>query len=99
MFENWVMMFFKLAGNGYVENLQYFISECYANDQNQVILTITADMPLINSETIDQVIIEYERCGKRAMCIAVPVDYFEAWFEAQYGTVEMCSLGIKYIKK
>lgn len=68
---------FETPGNGYVEDLQYFISECYGNDQNQVILSITADLPLITSETIDQVIIKYERCGKPAMCIAVPVEVFQ----------------------
>ncbi len=67
---------FQTPGNGYVEDLQYFISEGYLNDPNQVILTITADLPLITSETIDQVIIEYEMCGKPAMCIAVPVEVF-----------------------
>ena len=68
---------FQTPGNGYVEDLQFFISENYSNNQNQVILTITADMPLISSETIDHVIGEYETCGKHAMCIVVPLVIFQ----------------------
>jgi len=68
---------FQTPGNGYVEDLQFFISENYSSNQNQVILTITADMPLISSETIDHVIGEYETCGKHAMCIVVPLVIFQ----------------------
>jgi len=69
--------FFQTPGNGYVEDLQFFISENYSNNPNHVILTITADMPLIKSETIDHVLNEYEMCEKLAMCIAVPVAVFQ----------------------
>jgi len=69
--------FFQTPGNGYVEDLQFFISENYSNNPNHVILTIAADMPLIKSETIDHVLNEYEMCEKLAMCIAVPVDVFQ----------------------
>ena len=63
-------------GNGYVEDLQYIISKKFINNPNEIILTITADMPLIDTETIDLVIKEYMCCDKPAMCIAVPVDFF-----------------------
>ncbi len=68
---------FQTPGNGYVEDLQFFISKNYSNNQNQILLTITADMPLIKSETIDHVISEYKMCGKLAMCIAVPLQIFQ----------------------
>jgi adenosylcobinamide-phosphate guanylyltransferase len=67
---------FQTPGNGYVEDLKYFISKKFSNNSDQVILTITSDMPLITSEIIDHVLKEYERCGKSAMCIAVPLDIF-----------------------
>ena len=67
---------FQTPGNGYVEDLQYYISENFSNNYNHVILTITSDMPLIKSETIDHVLNEYNRSNKPAMCIAVPVDIF-----------------------
>ena len=69
----------QTPGNGYVEDLQFFISENYSSNQNQVILTITADMPLISSEIIDNVISEYQTCGKHAMCIAVPLVIFQEY--------------------
>ena len=67
----------QTPGNGYVEDLKYFISKKFSNNSNQVILTITSDMPLITSEIIDNVLKEYRRCGKPAMCIAVPLDIFQ----------------------
>ena len=68
---------FQTPGEGYVEDLQYFISENYPDNPNQVILTITADMPLITGKTIDNVLSEYERCGNPAMCVTVPVQLFK----------------------
>jgi adenosylcobinamide-phosphate guanylyltransferase len=67
---------FQTPGEGYVEDLQYFISERYPENPDHVILTITADMPLITSEIIDNVLNEYKRCDNPAMCVAVPVNIF-----------------------
>jgi adenosylcobinamide-phosphate guanylyltransferase len=66
----------QTPGNGYVEDLQYFITENFPNNPNHVILTITSDMPLIKNEIIDQVLNEYKICDKQAMCISVPIDIF-----------------------
>jgi len=63
-------------GNGYVEDLQYIISERYSNSSNEIILTITSDLPLINSEIIDEVVSKYKKSSKSAMCVAVPEDLF-----------------------
>ena len=73
MFKRWDIKYFKHPAEGYVEDLQYFISENYPENPDQVILTITADMPLITGKIIDDVLFEYERCGNPAMCVAVPV--------------------------
>lgn len=70
---------FETPGEGYVEDLQYFISESYPENPDQVLLTITADMPLITSKIIDDVLFEYERCGNPAMCVAVPVHIFQKY--------------------
>lgn len=67
---------FQTPGEGYVEDLQYFISERYPENPDHVILTITADMPLITSEIIDNVLNEYKRCDNPAMCVAVPMNIF-----------------------
>lgn len=63
-------------GNGYVEDLQYIISERYSNRSNEIILTITSDLPLITAEIIDEVVTEYNKSSKPAMCVAVPEDLF-----------------------
>ncbi|WP_048192725.1 NTP transferase domain-containing protein [Methanobacterium sp. SMA-27] len=68
---------FQTPGNGYIEDLQYYISECFQHDSNKIILTITADLPLITSEIINQVLLEYEKSRKPAMCIAVPIELFK----------------------
>lgn len=39
-----------------------------------LVLTISADLPLITSEFIDEVIERYERCGKPALTVAVPTE-------------------------
>jgi adenosylcobinamide-phosphate guanylyltransferase len=65
----------ETPGQGYIEDLAFIIqiSE-WGNDE--VVLTITADIPLVTGEIIDQVIKEYKKCGKPAMCVAVPVEIF-----------------------
>ena len=63
-------------GDGYVEDLQYIISKKYTNEPNEILLTITSDMPLIKGKTIDKVLLEYRNCSKPAMCIAVPIDIY-----------------------
>ena len=70
---------FQTPGNGYVEDLQYYISENYHDNSDHIILTITSDLPLITNETIDHVLNEYNRSSKPAMCIAVPVDIFREY--------------------
>ena len=70
---------FQTPGKGYVEDLNYFITENFSNNPDHVILTVTSDIPLITSETIDYVIREYERSGKSAMCIAVPSNIFKEY--------------------
>lgn len=67
---------FQTPGKGYVEDLRYFIGEQCSQEQDKVLLTITADMPLVTSEIIDEVLGEYMKCEKPAMCVAVPVEVF-----------------------
>ncbi|MBZ2164789.1 NTP transferase domain-containing protein [Methanobacterium spitsbergense] len=67
---------FQTPGNGYIEDLQYYISKCFPQNPNKIILTITADLPLITSEIINHVLIEYAKSHKPAMCIAVPLELF-----------------------
>jgi len=41
------------------------------------VLTICADLPLITSEFIDEVITHYERCNKPALTVMVPLEIYE----------------------
>jgi adenosylcobinamide-phosphate guanylyltransferase len=71
----------ETPGEGYVCDLGFLIHELSAitrssNKDDDILVTISADLPLITGEIIDEVIIEYKECGKPAMCVAVPVDYF-----------------------
>ena len=79
---------FQTPGNGYVEDLQYYISENFPDNSDGAILTITSDLPLITNEIIDHVLDEYNRSNKPAMCIAVPVNIF--W---EYGLKPSILLG------
>jgi len=65
---------FETPGQGYIEDLSYLLSK---NDfKDEVILTITADLPLISGKIIDQVLEEYHKSSKPAMSVVVPVEMF-----------------------
>lgn len=72
--ENMGYEIFQTPGKGYIEDLNYLISKRFKEDQNQVILTITSDMPLITSDIISLTISEYLERGKPALCVCVPLD-------------------------
>lgn len=65
---------FQTPGKGYIEDLNYFISERFHNNPDQIILTITSDIPLITNNIISLVINEYLGCGKPALSVCVPLD-------------------------
>jgi adenosylcobinamide-phosphate guanylyltransferase len=67
---------FQTPGEGYVEDLQYLISKLYSNNPDEILLTVTADMPLLNSQIIDDTISKYLMCDKPAMCVGVSLDTF-----------------------
>jgi adenosylcobinamide-phosphate guanylyltransferase len=64
----------KTPGNGYVEDLSFLLSK--EGFENEVILTITSDLPLITSEIIDLVLEKYHKSSKPAMSVMVPVEIF-----------------------
>jgi len=64
------------SGKDYVHDLGFILSNFRLND---ILLTITADLPLIRSDIIDQVIIEYEKSAKPAMSVLVPLHVFEKY--------------------
>ena len=66
----------ETPGDGYVNDLAFIISNFELDD---VLLTVTADLPLINSDIIDYVLEEYEKSDKPAMSVLVPIDVFEKY--------------------
>lgn len=68
-------------GEGYVNDLGFLINKLSngnlkTNNRDNILLTITADLPLITGKILDEVITEYKNCGKPAMCVAVPLEFF-----------------------
>jgi adenosylcobinamide-phosphate guanylyltransferase len=60
----------KTPGKGFCLDTQYAIKKLKLD----TVLTISADLPLIMSEVIDEVIERYERCGKPALTVMVPLE-------------------------
>ena len=61
-------------GAGYIEDLSFALSRDDFADE--IILTITSDLPLITGSIIDQVLEEYQKSPKPAMSVMVPVEIF-----------------------
>ena len=66
----------KTPGTDYITDLRYIISKL---NSNMVLLTITADLPLIKSSTLDYVLEKYESCGKSALCVALNPEIFKRY--------------------
>jgi adenosylcobinamide-phosphate guanylyltransferase len=71
----------ETPGNGYIEDLRFLLDELNETKQNlsdidDIIVTVTADLPLITGEILDEVLQEYKNCVKPAMCVAVPLEFF-----------------------
>ncbi|MCE5214494.1 MAG: NTP transferase domain-containing protein [Methanobacterium sp.] len=76
----------ETPGEGYVEDLGYIITNLPVNQshneeissvmEDEILVTITSDLPFICNDILDEVIREYKNCGKPSMCVAVPVEFF-----------------------
>lgn len=64
------------SGEDYVHDIQFIISNF---DLNDVLLTLTADLPLIRGEIIDYVLMKYEKSNKPAMSVMIPLDFFKKY--------------------
>jgi len=61
---------FETPGKDYVSDMGYAAK----NLKLGVFLAIAADLPLVTSEVLDAIVDRYERCGKPALTVAVPVE-------------------------
>jgi len=57
-------------GNDYVSDMGYTVQKLKLG----VFLAIAADLPLVRGEMIDAIVERYERCGKPALTVAVPLE-------------------------
>jgi adenosylcobinamide-phosphate guanylyltransferase len=60
----------QTPGQNYVSDLGYAAQTLKLG----VFLAIAADLPLIKGETLDRIVERYERCGKPALTVAVPLE-------------------------
>lgn len=64
------------SGNDYVKDIGMVLSNFSESD---ILLTLTADMPLITAEIIDEVINYYRNSSKPAMSVMVPKEFFKKY--------------------
>lgn len=60
----------KTPGKDYIFDMQYVVKKLELKD----VMTVAADLPLITNEIIDNIAGDYERCGKPAMAVVVPME-------------------------
>jgi adenosylcobinamide-phosphate guanylyltransferase len=60
----------ETPGGGYVSDMEYVVRRLKLDK----VVTISADLPLVTGEIIDQIIKRYNRCNKPALTVAVPLE-------------------------
>jgi adenosylcobinamide-phosphate guanylyltransferase len=60
----------KTPGKEYVSDMDYAVKTL----KLQAVLAVAADLPLITGELVDDIIARYERCGKPALSVVVPLE-------------------------
>jgi adenosylcobinamide-phosphate guanylyltransferase len=60
----------ETPGKDYVSDMGYAVQ----NLKLGVFLAIAADLPLVRGEMLDAIVERYERCGKPALTVAVPME-------------------------
>lgn len=63
----------ETSGNDYISDLREAIKKLRLKH----IVTVSSDLPLLKSETIDKIIEHYENCAKPVMAVMVPAERFE----------------------
>ncbi len=63
----------ETSGKDYVIDLREAVKKL----RLEHLITVSADLPLLKSKTIDRIIEHYENCGKPVMAVMVPAERFE----------------------
>lgn len=66
-------------GKGYVEDLGFILKYFEKNHHNTKILTVSSDVPCIETETYDLIIKEYKKLDTEALNVAVPEKIFQKY--------------------
>ncbi|OED30221.1 NTP transferase domain-containing protein [Methanosphaera sp. WGK6] len=66
-------------GKGYIEDLSAILSNRKYVEENEVVMTIVADLPFITSDQLSDVLENYYKRNKPAMCVSVPDYLFEKY--------------------
>lgn len=64
----------ETPSSGYCDDMRAVIKKC---GLTYPVLVISADLPLVTKELIDEVVKHYERCGKPALAVMVPFEVYE----------------------
>ena len=70
LMENLAVRVVETPGKDYVSDMGYAVQALKLG----VFLAIAADLPLVTGEVLDAIIERYERCGKPALTVAVPLE-------------------------
>ena len=70
LMENLSVRVVETPGKDYVSDMGYAVQ----NLKLGVFLAIAADLPLVSGEVLDAIVERYERCGKPALTVAVPLE-------------------------
>ncbi len=60
----------QTPGKDYVSDMGYTVQTLKLG----VFLGVSADLPLVKGEMIDEIVTRYEKCGKPALTVAVPIE-------------------------
>jgi adenosylcobinamide-phosphate guanylyltransferase len=63
----------ETPGEGYVSDVKYAIRKLNLHD----VLTVSADLPFITSETVDRAVKKYRESGKPSLAIVSPIEVYE----------------------
>ena len=62
--------YLNTPGKGFVDDMQYIIRKLKLD----TVITISADLPFITGELIDEILDHYQHCGKPALIVTVPLE-------------------------
>ncbi|MBR0472800.1 MAG: TIGR00454 family protein [Methanosphaera sp.] len=75
--EDFPVNIIQTSGIGYIEDLSEVLSNRDYVEEDEVIMTIVADLPFVTGEQLDDVFEHYFERKKPAMCVSVPEFLFE----------------------